>query len=131
MIGRPTIHLMMVKIAKEKALPFEPLVPNEETIEAMKAARRGELTSVPFGEAAPEPEYGLLNTPAAFAAITGARNPDGRPSASMSCFSKPSPSWQRTSHCRDGIRSSARRRVERSPRLPHPIRPHSDLSKAG
>jgi hypothetical protein len=27
----------------EKALPFEPLVPNEETIEAMKAARRGEL----------------------------------------------------------------------------------------
>jgi hypothetical protein len=29
----------------EKALPFEPLVPNEETIEAMKAARRGELTT--------------------------------------------------------------------------------------
>ena len=39
-------RLMMVKIAKEKALPFEPLVPNEETIEAMKAARRGELTTV-------------------------------------------------------------------------------------
>jgi DNA-damage-inducible protein J len=38
-------RLMMVKIAKEKALPFEPLVPNEETIEAMKAARRGELTT--------------------------------------------------------------------------------------
>ena len=34
------------KIAKEKKLPFEPLVPNEETIEAMKAARRGELTTV-------------------------------------------------------------------------------------
>jgi DNA-damage-inducible protein J len=34
-------RLMMVKIAKEKALPFEPLVPNKETIEAMKAARRG------------------------------------------------------------------------------------------
>jgi hypothetical protein len=29
-----------------KALPFEPLVPNEETIEAMKAARRGELVTV-------------------------------------------------------------------------------------
>jgi antitoxin component of RelBE/YafQ-DinJ toxin-antitoxin module len=28
------LHLMMVKIAKEKALPFEPLVPNDETIEA-------------------------------------------------------------------------------------------------
>ena len=39
-------RLMMVKIAKEKALPFEPLVPNQETIEAMKATRRGELTTV-------------------------------------------------------------------------------------
>ena len=38
-------RMMMVKIAKEKALPFEPLVPNEETIEAMKAARRGELVT--------------------------------------------------------------------------------------
>jgi DNA-damage-inducible protein J len=38
-------RLMMVKIAKEKALPFEPLTPNEETIEAMRAARRGELTT--------------------------------------------------------------------------------------
>jgi DNA-damage-inducible protein J len=39
-------RMMMVKIAKEKALPFEPLVPNRETIEAMKAARRGELVTV-------------------------------------------------------------------------------------
>ena len=39
-------RLMMIKIAKEKALPFEPLVPNEETIEAMKAARRGALVTV-------------------------------------------------------------------------------------
>lgn len=38
-------RLMMVRIAKEKALPFEPLVPNDETIEAIKAARRGELTT--------------------------------------------------------------------------------------
>jgi DNA-damage-inducible protein J len=38
-------RLMMVRIAKEKALPFEPLVPNEATIEAMKAARRGELVT--------------------------------------------------------------------------------------
>jgi DNA-damage-inducible protein J len=36
-------RLMMVRIAKDKALPFEPLVPNAETIEAMKAARRGDL----------------------------------------------------------------------------------------
>jgi DNA-damage-inducible protein J len=39
-------RLMMVKIAKEKKLPFEPLAPNDETIEAMKAARRGELVTV-------------------------------------------------------------------------------------
>ena len=38
-------RMMMIRIAKEKALPFEPLVPNDETIEAMKAARRGELTT--------------------------------------------------------------------------------------
>ena len=39
-------RLMMVRIAADKALPFEPLVPNSETIEAMKAARRGEVTKV-------------------------------------------------------------------------------------
>ena len=38
-------RLMMVRIAKDKALPFAPLVPNEETIKAMKAARRGELVT--------------------------------------------------------------------------------------
>ena len=36
-------RMMMVRIAREKALPFEPLVPNAETIEAMKEARRGGL----------------------------------------------------------------------------------------
>jgi DNA-damage-inducible protein J len=38
--------MMMMRIAAEKALPFEPLVPNAETIEAMKAAKRGELIAV-------------------------------------------------------------------------------------
>jgi DNA-damage-inducible protein J len=36
---------MMVRIATERALPFEPLVPNAKTIAAMKAARRGELAT--------------------------------------------------------------------------------------
>ena len=36
-------RLMMTRIAAEKALPFELLVPNAETIEAMKEARRGGL----------------------------------------------------------------------------------------
>ena len=35
-------RLMMVRIAKDKALPFEPLIPNAETVEAMLEARRGE-----------------------------------------------------------------------------------------
>jgi DNA-damage-inducible protein J len=39
-------RLMMFRIATERALPFQPLIPNDETIEAMKAARRGELTRV-------------------------------------------------------------------------------------
>jgi DNA-damage-inducible protein J len=38
-------RLMVRRIAAEKSLPFEPLVPNAETIEAMKAARRGELVT--------------------------------------------------------------------------------------
>jgi DNA-damage-inducible protein J len=36
-------RMMMTRIAREKALPFEPLVPNEETIAAMREARRGNL----------------------------------------------------------------------------------------
>jgi DNA-damage-inducible protein J len=38
-------RLMMTRIAKEKALPFEPLVPNKKTIAAMKEARKGGLPS--------------------------------------------------------------------------------------
>ena len=34
-------RIMLTRIAREKALPFEPLVPNEETIKAMKQARSG------------------------------------------------------------------------------------------
>mgnify|MGYP000137263109 CR=1 FL=1 len=38
-------RIMMTRVAIEKALPFEPLVPNEETITAMKEARKGKLKS--------------------------------------------------------------------------------------
>ncbi len=33
-------RLLMIRVAAEKALPFEPLIPNEETIQAIKAASR-------------------------------------------------------------------------------------------
>ena len=39
-------RLMMVRIAAEKRLPFDPLVPNPETVAAMEEARRGELVTV-------------------------------------------------------------------------------------
>ena len=32
--------------AAEQTQPFEPLMPNAETVEAMQAARRGELVTV-------------------------------------------------------------------------------------
>jgi DNA-damage-inducible protein J len=40
------VRLMMIRIAQEGAMPFNPLVPNEETIEAIKEARAGKLIKV-------------------------------------------------------------------------------------
>jgi DNA-damage-inducible protein J len=39
-------RLMLTRIAHEKALPFEPLVPNAKTIAAMKQARQGKLETI-------------------------------------------------------------------------------------
>ncbi len=39
-------RLLLKRVAIDKALPFEPLTPNAETIEAMQAAHKGELTRV-------------------------------------------------------------------------------------
>jgi DNA-damage-inducible protein J len=40
------IRLMLRRVAAEKAFPFEPLIPNAETIEAIMEARRGELVKI-------------------------------------------------------------------------------------
>jgi DNA-damage-inducible protein J len=37
------VRLMLVRTVAEKALPFDPLVPNAKTIRALKATRRGDL----------------------------------------------------------------------------------------
>jgi DNA-damage-inducible protein J len=37
------VRLLLTKVAHEKTLPFAPLVPNDETIETMREARRGNL----------------------------------------------------------------------------------------
>ncbi len=39
-------RLLLKRVAAEKALPFVPLVPNAETVEAMQAARRGDVVAV-------------------------------------------------------------------------------------
>ena len=38
-------RLMLTRVAHDKALPFEPLIPNAETIAAMKEVRQGKLKS--------------------------------------------------------------------------------------
>ena len=37
------VRLLLTRVAKDRALPFAPLVPNAETIAAMKEAREGNL----------------------------------------------------------------------------------------
>ena len=37
------VRLMMTRIAQDGALPFDPLIPNAETIAAMEEARAGNL----------------------------------------------------------------------------------------
>ena len=39
-------RLLLMRTAAEQAVPFDPLIPNAETIEAMKAARRGDVVRV-------------------------------------------------------------------------------------
>jgi len=43
-------RIMMTRIAREKALPFDPLIPNAETIDAMREARRGNTETVTLDE---------------------------------------------------------------------------------
>jgi DNA-damage-inducible protein J len=38
------VRLLLTKVAHDKALPFEPLIPNATTIQAMKDARAGKVT---------------------------------------------------------------------------------------
>jgi DNA-damage-inducible protein J len=39
------VRLLLTRIAREKELPFEPPIPNTETIDAMQEARGGKLPS--------------------------------------------------------------------------------------
>lgn len=37
-------RMMLIRVVQDKALPFDPLIPNKKTIAAMKAARAGRVT---------------------------------------------------------------------------------------
>ena len=39
------VRLLLTRIAREHALPFDPLIPNAKTVKAMKEARKGKLKS--------------------------------------------------------------------------------------
>ncbi len=43
-------RLMLTRIARDKALPFDPLIPNATTIAAMREARAGNLPRVNSGK---------------------------------------------------------------------------------
>lgn len=40
------VRLLLTKVAREHALPFDPLIPNEATVAAMMEARAGNLPQV-------------------------------------------------------------------------------------
>ena len=40
------VRLLLTRVARDKALPFELLTPNAETVRAMKAARAGKVKKV-------------------------------------------------------------------------------------
>jgi len=40
-------RLMLTRVARDKALPFEPLIPNDETIAAMREARQPPILTQP------------------------------------------------------------------------------------
>ena len=44
------VRLLLTRVARDKALPFELLTPNAETVRAMKAARAGKVKKVKLGD---------------------------------------------------------------------------------
>lgn len=93
------LRLLMVRIAAEKALPFEPLVPNAETIKAMKAARRG-VNAGRFAEGVDRaPQCGRLSTPAVSSATIGGKRLDRTASGSMPSCSTSWNGWRRIPLC--------------------------------
>ena len=58
------VRLLLKRVAREKALPFDPLIPNAETAAAIEAARRGETEPVTLERVAVGDRCGRLGRPA-------------------------------------------------------------------
>ena len=68
------VRLLLTRVAREKALPFAPLIPNTVTIEAMKEARKGDMSRFDSVDALmDELRAPRLSAPASSNAITGVR----------------------------------------------------------
>ena len=50
-------RLMLTRVAIEKTLPFEPLIPNKEIIQAMREARKGKLGTYPRSQRPYHPDW--------------------------------------------------------------------------
>lgn len=44
------VRLLLTRVARDKALPFEPLIPNKQTIAAMNAVRAGKVKPVSLSD---------------------------------------------------------------------------------
>src|ERR1700761_1137819 len=44
------VRLLLTRVARDKALPFELLTPNAETVAAMKAARAGDVEEITLAD---------------------------------------------------------------------------------
>lgn len=44
------VRMLLTKVAREHMLPFDPLVPNEATVAAMRESRQGKLETVSLDE---------------------------------------------------------------------------------
>ena len=80
------VRLLLVRVANDKALPFEPLAPNAETIEAMTGrSRRRSSQGRLSRKASGKPECGRLGTHHASNATIAAKNPAGTASGLTPC----------------------------------------------
>ena len=100
--------MLLVRIAAEKALPFEPLTPNQETIDVIKAARRGELVMAgPPDALIVSLNEDLLNIRPGSGAIIAGKRQAGMGGPSIRIWPRPRGCWLTTRCSRAAISITA------------------------